>query len=120
MNGDEQRKIFFKIVLASIKNIIGFGLATAFIGYLATHTSIDKPLMILATVVVFIIIVSLVTLLAFIFYTIKNIPATISNSPKDISFSDLYTYTFLAISFRIVEAAICIAYVVYLYRIFVK
>ncbi|PKM77837.1 MAG: hypothetical protein CVU90_05145 [Firmicutes bacterium HGW-Firmicutes-15] len=120
MNSSEQKKVFWKIVLASIKNIIGFGLATAFIGYLATRTSIDTPLMILAVVVVFLIFVSLSTLLVYIFFTVKGIPANIANKPKHMSFSDLYAYTLIAISVRIVEAVICIAYIIYLSRIFTK
>jgi hypothetical protein len=118
MNRDEQRKVFFRIVLASIKNVLGFGLAIAFIGYLSTHTSIDTPLMILAAVVVFIMFVSLMSLLIFIFYTFKGIPAALKDKPEHMSFSDIYGYTLLALSIRLVEAAICIAYLVYLYRIF--
>jgi len=118
MNSDEQRKVFLRIVLASIKNIIGFGLATAFIGYLSTRISIDRPLMILAAVVVFIMFVSLISLLMFIIYTFKDIPATLNNKPEHLSFSDIYGYTLLALSIRLVEAAICIAYIVYLSRLF--
>jgi hypothetical protein len=118
MDGTEQRKVFFKILLASVKNIIGFGLAAALIGYISAQTSIDTPLMILAAVVVFVISVSLITLLIFIIYTFKGIPATLANKPKDMSFSDIYAYTLLALLVRLVEAAICIAYIIYLYRIF--
>jgi|GEM_PF-2173867 len=117
MNNDEQRKVFIKIVLASIKNIIGFGLATAFIGYLSTRISIDIVLRILAAGVVFIMFVSLISLLLYIFYTFKDIPTTLNNKPE-LSFLDIYGYTLLALSFRLVEAAICIAYIIYLSRIF--
>ena len=119
MDSKEQKKVFFKIALGAIKNIIGFGLATAFIGYLATHTGIDIPLKIIAAVLTFIMTVSMGTLLVFIIYTIKGIPLTLKNSPKNIKFSDLYGYTILALSFRLVEAAICIGYIVYLYKLFI-
>jgi len=118
MNNDEQRKVFLKIVRAAITNIIGFGLATAFIGYLSTRTSIDIVLRILAIVVVFIIFVSLISLLLFIFYTFKDMPATLNNKPEHLSFRDIYGYTLVALSIRLVEAAICIAYIIYLSRIF--
>ncbi|MDD4801572.1 MAG: hypothetical protein PHF24_01335 [Syntrophomonas sp.] len=119
MDSNEQKKVFIKIALGAFKNIIGFGLATAFIGYMATHSGIDIPLMIIAAVVTFIMVVSIVTLLLFIVYTIKGIPVTLKNSPKHIKFFDLYAYTFLALSFRLIEAAICIGYIVYLYKLFI-
>ncbi len=118
MDRNEQKKVFFRIMFASIKNVTGFGLATALIAYLSTHTTIDRVLMVFAAVVVFLMFISLITLLLFIFYTFKAMPATLNSKPESTSFLDIYAYTLLALAIRLVEAGICIAYIVYLTRFF--
>jgi hypothetical protein len=50
MQLDEQRKVFLKIVLASIRNMAGFGVASVAIGYVAAHFGVSLPLKILAVV----------------------------------------------------------------------
>jgi hypothetical protein len=118
MQLDEQRKVFLKIVLASIRNMAGFGVASVAIGYVAAHFGVSLPLKILAVVVVFVMAVSLNTLLMFTIFTLKNIPATMASSPVGVRFLHLYGYTLTALVVRLVEAGVCVAYLVYLYRIF--
>lgn len=120
MQANEQRDIFFKIVLASLKNIIGFGLACALIGYLVLHTNIGSPAKLIAGVVVFIMAITLNTLLMFIVFTVKGMPATMAGKPANLSFFDIYGYTMASFGIRLVEATIYIFYIVYLYRLFFK
>ncbi len=118
MQDNDQRGVFLKIALASAKNILGFGLATALIGYLSTQTDLGPPVKLLAVVVVVIMAVSINSLLMFIFYTVEGIPATMKNKQASVSFWDIYGYISAALVLRLIEAGLCIAYIVYLYNLF--
>ncbi len=118
MQDHDQKKVFFKIAQASVKNMVGFGLATALIGYLATQTDIGALVKLLAIVVVFIMAVSINSLLMFIVYTVEGIPSTMANKLESVTFWDIYSYIMAALALRIVEAGLCVAYIVYLYNIF--
>lgn len=118
MQRNDQKQAFFRIVRASIVNIFGFGFATVLIDYLTKQTNIDTPLMILALVVVFIMFVSISSLIIFIYHTVKGMPATMAAKAENINFSDIYGYILAALSVRIIEAAICIVYIVHIYRLF--
>ncbi len=117
MQTDDQRSAFIRIALASITNVIGFGFATALIAYLTKQTDIGKPVMILAIIVVFIMFVSIYSLIMFIFYTVKGIPSTMA-SMAGVKFVDVYGYILTALFLRLIEAGICIAYIIYIYRLF--
>lgn len=115
---DEQRAVFARIALASVRNMVGFGLATALIGYLATHTDIGPPVKILAVIVVLVMIVSINSLLMFIIYTVEGMPSTMKGKSESVSFWDIYGYILTALAIRVVEASLCIYYIVYLYNVF--
>lgn len=114
----DQKTVFSRIALASVKNVIGFGLATALIGYLAAHTDIGTPVKLLAVIVVFIMIISINSLLMFIIYTVEGMPSTMRNKSDSVSFGDIYGYMLAALALRIVEAGLCVYYIVYLYNVF--
>lgn len=118
MQDNDQKAVFTRIVLASLRNIAGFGVATALIGYLATQTDIGTPVKLLAAVVVFIMVVSINSLLMFIVYTIEGIPSSMANKPESSTFWDIYSYMIGALVLRIIEAGACIFYMVHLYNIF--
>ena len=118
MQDNNERNIFIKIIRASVTNIIGFGLATALVDYLVKNTDIGIPVMILAGVVVFIMAVSLSSLIIFTGYTIKGIPSTMANNPTNKSFADLYRYILAALAVRMAEAAICIVYITHIYNLY--
>jgi hypothetical protein len=118
MQYSQERKAFLRIASASVKNIIGFGLTTALIGYLVKNTDIGTPIMILAGVVVFIMAVSLGSLLMFTGYTINGMPATMASKPENKSFADIYRYILAALAVRMTEAAICIVYILYIYHLY--
>ena len=118
MQDNQNRSIFLRIVKASATNITGFGLATALIGYLFNNTDVGTPVMVLAGIVVFIMLVSLGSLLMFIGYTIKGMPDTMAKKPANKSFLDIYKYILAALAVRITEAAICIFYTVYIYNLY--
>ena len=118
MQDSQERKAFLRIASASVKNIIGFGLTTALIGYLVKNTDICTPIMILAGVVAFIIAVSLGSLLMFTGYTISGMPATMASKPENKSFADIYKYILAALAVRMAEAAICIVYILYIYNLY--
>jgi len=118
MQNNDQKQAFIRIARASIMNIIGFGFAAVLIDYLAKQTDIGTPVMLLALVVVFIMSVSIYSLIMFIYHTVKGIPSTMATKAEGVTFSDIYGYILAALAFRIVEACICIAYIIYIYRIF--
>jgi hypothetical protein len=118
MQYSQERKAFLRIASASVKNIIGFGLTTALIGYLVKNTDIGTPIMILAGVVVFIMAVSLGSLLMFTGYTINGMPATMASKPENKSFADIYRYILAALAVRMTESAICIVYILYIYYLY--
>jgi hypothetical protein len=118
MQDTQERRVFSRIATASVKNIIGFGLAAALIGYLVKNTDIGTPIMILAGVVVFIMAVSLGSLLMFTSYTIKGMPSTMASKPENKSFADIYRYILAALAVRMTEAAICIVYILYIYHLY--
>ena len=118
MQDNNERSLFLKITRASVTNIIGFGLATALVDYLVKNADIGIPVMILAGIVVFIMAVSLSSLIIFTVYTIKAIPSTMANNPASKSFADLYRYILAALAVRMVEAAICIVYIIYIYNLY--
>jgi hypothetical protein len=117
MQDTNERNVFFKIVRASATNIAGFGLATALVSYLVTNTDVGTPLMILAGLIVFIMLVSLSSLLIFIYFAIKNIPETMSKSLAK-SFWEVYKYILSALSVRLVEAVICVIFIVHIYHLY--
>jgi NADH:ubiquinone oxidoreductase subunit 6 (subunit J) len=117
MQDTNERNVFVKIVRASATNIAGFGLATALVSYLVKNTDIKTPVMILAGLIVFIILVSLSSLLMFLYFTIKNIPETMSNSPGK-SFFEVYKFILYALAIRLVEAVICVIYIVHIYHLY--
>lgn len=118
MQDTQERRVFSRIATASVKNIIGFGLAAALIGYLVKNTDIGTPIMILAGVVVFIMAVSLGSLLMFTSYTIKGMPSTMASKPENKSFADIYRYILAALAVRMAEAAICLVYILYIYHLY--
>lgn len=120
MQHNDQKQAFFRIARASIVNILGFGFATVLINYLAKQTDIGTPVMLLATIVVFIMFVSIFSLFMFIFYTLKGIPSTMAARAEGIKFADIYGYILTALGLRLIEVGICIAYIIYIYRIFYK
>jgi len=120
MQSNDQKQAFLRIAKASIVNILGFGFATVLIDYLAKQTDIGTPVMVLALIVAFVIFVSISSLFLFIFHTVKAIPSTMAAQATNVKFLDIYGYILTALSIRIVEAAICIAYVIYIHRIFYK
>lgn len=117
MQDTNERNIFFKIVRASATNIAGFGLATALVSYLVRNTDIKTPVMILAGLIVFIMLVSLSSLLMFIYFTIKNIPDTMSKSSGK-SFWVVYKYILSALSVRLVEAVLCVVFIIHIYHLY--
>ncbi|NLV22585.1 MAG: hypothetical protein GXY49_11460 [Syntrophomonadaceae bacterium] len=117
MQDTNERNVFFKIVRASATNILGFGLATALVSYLVGNTEVKIPLMILAGLIVFIMLVSLSSLLMFIYFTVKNIPETMSKAAGK-SFWKIYKYIVSALSVRLVEAVICVIFIVHIYHLY--
>lgn len=117
MQDTNERNVFFKIVKASATNIAGFGLATALVSYLVTNTNVGTPLMILAGLIVFIMLVSLSSLLMFIYFTIKNVPEIMGKSLGK-SFWEVYKYILSALSVRLVEAAICVVFIIHIYHLY--
>lgn len=118
MRENEQRAAFTRIALASVRNMIGFGLATALVGYLALNTDIGPPVKLLAAIVVLVMIVSINSLLMFVVYTVEGMPSTMKNKSASVSFWDIYGYILAALAFRLIEASLCIYYIVYMYNVF--
>lgn len=117
MQDTNERNVFFRIVKASATNVLGFGLATVLVSYLVRNTNVETPLMLLAGLIVFIMVVSLSSLLMFIYFTAKNIPETM-NQAAGKSFAQLYKYILSALAVRLVEAVICIALIIHIYHLF--
>lgn len=117
MQDTNERNVFFKIIKASATNIAGFGLATALVSYLVTNTNVGTPLMILAGLIVFIMLVSLSSLLMFIYFTIKNVPEIMGKSLGK-SFWEVYKYILSALSVRLVEAVVCVVFIVHIYHLY--
>ncbi|NLV21995.1 MAG: hypothetical protein GXY49_08420 [Syntrophomonadaceae bacterium] len=117
MQDNNEKRIFFRIVKASVTNIAGFGFATALVSYLVRNTEAEIPVMILAGLVVFIMLVSLSSLLMFIGFTIKNIPETMSKAVGK-SFWALYKYILAALAVRLIEASICVYYITIIYYLY--
>ncbi len=117
MQDTNERNVFFKIVKASATNVAGFGLATALVSYLVRNTDIKTPVMILAGLIVFIMVVSLSSLLMFIYFTISNVPETMRKSLGK-SFLQVYKYILSALSVRLIEAAICVLFIVHIYHLY--
>jgi len=105
-------------LLASIKNIIGFGLATAAIVYLGRFSGIDLVLKILAGLVILVMGISLSAFIAYVALTIKRIPATLKKNDTEFSFLQIYGYLLKALAVRLLEVGICIFYLVKLYQVF--
>jgi len=117
MQDTNEKNIFLKILRASATNIVGFGLATALVSYLVRNTDVKTPLMVLAGLIVFIMLVSLSSLMIFIYFTIKNIPETMRKAGGK-SFGEVYKYILSALAVRLVEAAICIVFIVHIYHLY--
>lgn len=117
MQVNNERSVFLRIIKASFLNVVGFGLATALVSYLAKNTAAGTPIMILAGIVVFIMLVSLSSLLMFIGFTIKNIPATM-NQAGGKSFGEIYKYITAALLVRLAEAIVFIYYIAIIYHLY--
>lgn len=116
----DQKSVFLRIARASIVNILGFGFATVLIDYLTKKTDIGTPVMLLALVVVFIMLVSITSLVIFIYHTAKEIPVIMATQSADLKFTDVYGYILAALSFRIIETFIYFAYIAHIYKLFYK
>lgn len=119
MQNNDQKEAFIRITKASIVNIVGFGFATALIDYLAKHTNIGTPVMVLSIIVGFVIFVSISSLIVFIYNIVKGIPETMAKKAAHLSFSDIYGYTLAALAVRLIEAGICVAYIIHIYLLFI-
>lgn len=116
---EQQKDIFIRIIFASARNVIGFGLATAAIAYLASFEGLKRVALIFGVIEVFIIFVTLSALLYFIYYTINSYSDTRSNKPEQ-SFVEIYGYTISALAVRLLEAAVYVYITVFLYNIFLS
>lgn len=118
MQNNDQKEAFIRIIKASIVNIAGFGFATYLIDYLAKNTNIGTPVMVLALLVFFVIFVSISALLVFIYKTVQQIPKTMAAKPANLTFIDIYGFTMAALFIRLIEAAICVFFIVHIYKLF--
>jgi hypothetical protein len=117
MQDGNEKSIFLRIVKASILNVAGFGLATALVSYLAKNTTLGTPIMVLAGIVVFLMLVSLSSLLMFIGFTIKNIPATMQLAGGK-SFGEMYKYIMASLAVRLLEAIVFVYYITIIYYLY--
>jgi hypothetical protein len=117
MQDHDEKRTFLRIVKAAATNVVGFGLATALVSYLAGLAVAEKPVMILAGLIVLIMLISLSSLLLFIGLIIKNIPETMEKSAGK-SFFEVYRYMLYALGVRCAEAIICIIYIVHIYHLY--
>jgi hypothetical protein len=118
ISSQAQKPVFKKILLASVTNIVGFGLAVWAIGYLAVELGLRNMALLLAAIVILIILTTINALVLFTFYTLKSIPATMEDKTAELSFADIYGYTLAGIAVRLVESAAYVYYMIYLYKIF--
>lgn len=118
MKNNDQREAFIRIIKASCVNILGFGFATYLIDYLAKNTDIGTPVMVLALLVFFVIFVSISALIVFVFKTAQQVPKTLAAMPASLTFFDVYGFTIAAVTVRLIEAVICIFYIVHIYQLF--
>ena len=113
---EEQKNLFKKIALGSIRNILVFGAVTLGIVYLAQNFELGIVPKIAAVFAVFFMLLMLNALVLFTVYTIRSIKPTMENLPENMGFKDVYGYTFAALSIRFVEAVFYIVYFVYLFK----
>lgn len=118
MQNNDQKEAFIRIIKASCVNILGFGFATYLIDYLTKNTNIGTPVMVLAMAVFFVIFVSISALIVFIFKTAQQIPKTIATKQASLTFLDIYGFTMAALTVRLIEAAICVFYIIHIYKLF--
>lgn len=114
---NEQKSVFKRIALGSIRNMLVFAAAAGITAYLAGLPGLRKPALLLAAIILLIMIITANALILFTFYTLKSIPATMRQTPSE-TFKDIYGYTLAGIAFRLVEMALYIYLIVYLYRVF--
>ncbi|MDO4540917.1 MAG: hypothetical protein Q4B48_07475, partial [Syntrophomonadaceae bacterium] len=111
----DQKTTFWKIIRASLVNVLGFGGATFGVIFLSRLLNIDVIFIVLAIIIAIIALVSVSGLLVFIGYTIKGIPQTMEHRPEGMGFFSLYGYIIAALLIRCVEGAICVYCVIQLY-----
>ncbi|SHG81541.1 hypothetical protein SAMN02745221_01043 [Thermosyntropha lipolytica DSM 11003] len=112
-----QFQVFWKIIKASIRNIIFFILATAAIAHLASIPGLKNLALLAAVLESFIIFITLSALIYFIYYTITTYPAMRKNHPER-TFTQLYGYTLGAFVFRLIEVFVYIYILIFLYNLF--
>jgi len=117
MTLNEQKSVFKRIALGSIRNMLGFAVAVAITAYLAGLPRVHKPALLLAAIIVLIMLITANALILFTFYTLRSIPDTMRQTPDE-TFKDIYGYTLAGIAIRLAEIILYIYLIVYLYRIF--
>ncbi|MBO8159272.1 hypothetical protein [Thermosyntropha sp.] len=114
-----QREVFYNILKASIRNIIFFVLATAAIAHLASIKSLRSLALLFGVLETLIIFTTLGALIYFVQYTIKTYSQT-RMSQFGHSFMQVYGYTIAAFIFRLLEVAVYIYILIFLYNLFLK
>ncbi|HHW62242.1 MAG TPA: hypothetical protein GX404_10090 [Syntrophomonadaceae bacterium] len=112
----EQKDLFKKIALGSVRNILVFGAITLGIVYLAQNFDLGIVPKIAAVFTIFFMLLMLNALILFTVYTIRSIKPTMESLPENIGFKEIYGYTFAALSIRFVEAVFYILYFIYLFK----
>lgn len=116
---ENSKDIFIRIIKATFRNIIVFSFATAAIAHIASFPALKNIALLFAALEAFIIFLTLGALIYFIYYTINTYSTLRQNKPEYAS-NQMYVYTMAAFLFRLLEVAVYVYIIIFLYNLFLS